>query len=1044
MSSADKTPFNLTQAQLSIWVSQKLHDDVPLHHVAHTFKIFGDIDKTIFEKAFQELVNTTEILRTVFSEADGIPYQSYEPPFTFDLEYLDLSANANEPEVRTWALQRAKRRFDLSQRTFDTALVKISNREYIWYLNLHHLITDGVTTTMIYARMSQLYSAILNGSQETFNSTGSYSDYVVFENEQRKRTIHQESRAYWKKKVSGLDELGNLYGTANASNETVSERISVPLGKQLTKQIKELAQHTDIRGWTEGSTLFTIFSTLFFIYIHRISGQQKLAIGSPTHNRTEKNFRKTPGIFIEVFPMVAEIFNDDTFLSVFRRIRMESNSFLKHAKPGILTPEIGRSFNVMLNYIMTRFNNFNGFAMKSEWLHTGHMNSAHRMQLHIADFDATGEIELIFDINASILSKADRNNFPKHFLKLLHAFLDDMNQSVKAKGLIDDVEFQKIISLGDKTDSSPRPIHESFEQQVVKTPKNIALTHENRLLTYEALNKGSNQMANYLLSQNVEEGSRVAILLKRTPEYVLSVLAVLKTGATFVPIPSNYPEERIHYLLKDSQAQLLISSDELISTLDLENIAMVSIDTLALHSEKMSDTNLPIEVAPNGIAYIIYTSGSTGNPKGVPISHQALYNHLSWAGGFYHVTESSVFPLFTSIGFDATLNAVFLPLLHGGKLMVYPEPTTGIDDSLFRVIDDNSCTFLKCTPSHLALLDDMDLKDCHIHTLIVGGEELKTHLVKSIEKNFGKTLRVFNQYGPTEAAIACIAKQYDPEVHNDDAVPIGKPIHNMDIYLLDSYKNPVPVGVIGELYICGIGVAEGYWNRPELTEEKFVPSPFNLGHNMYRTGDLARLNENGDFEYCGRTDFQVKLNGHRIELGEIENQIVRFETINRTVVLLTDRNGATSLSAYFTAFSKISLPELKNHLEGKLPNYMIPSHFKQVEEFPLSPSGKVDRIALKKWNTNVVNTTLAYTPPQNEIEELVVTIWQEVLEIPKIGIHDNFISLGGHSLAAIRVTTRINQEIEMKFPLNKVFEFPTTAEYAKYIEDTLISLMGEK
>ena len=1037
-----KTHLNLTQSQLSMWASQKLHHNVPLHRVVHTFEISGAIDEKVFESAFQKLLNEVDILRTVFSELDGIPFQSFQDNVTFKLEKVDFTPEKNKSVVDTWVLERAKKTLDISKRVFDTVLLKIEEEKYTWFLNLHHLITDGFTTSMLYARMNSIYIGILNDDLEVSNKLSSFEEYLHFESEQQKSTSNDINRSFWKEKITGLDELPKLYGAVNKTKNTITERISVPLGKLISQQLRDLAKHSDIRGWTTDSTLFNIFSSIYFIYLNRISGQKKLAISAPTHNRTEKNFRRTAGLFMEVFPMVDELCEDDTFLSVSKRIKVVSNLFLKNAKPGILTPEMRRCSNVLLNYVMTSFTKFNGFSTKSHWIHTGHMSSTYQMQLHIVDFDQTGEIELVFDINTSILDTEKRKNLPSHFLKLMNDFLKDMNKSINESGLMSDAEIENNYMIESKSAYENLSISAQFENQVARTPKNIMVIHENNSLTYEVLNKRANQLANYLVEQNVGSGSRVAILLKRCPEYLISVLGVLKTGAAFMPIPSTYPQGRIQYLLKDGDVSLLIGSTDLFETLNLTEVDVFKIDIHILSLESYATLNLSIGISSDAPAYLIYTSGSTGDPKGVQISHKALGNHLSWASEFYHVTSDSFFPFFTSIGFDATLNAIFLPMLKGGKIIVYTEPNSELDDSLFRIINDNKCTFLKCTPSHLTVLQGLDLRGSRLRTLIVGGEELKSHLAKSMLVAFGKRITIFNQYGPTEAAIACIATEFDVDEHINTFVPIGHPIPNVEIYLLDGHRNLVPIGVIGEIYIGGIGIAKSYWKRPKLTGEKFIPHPFKPGYKIYRTGDIARLNEYGDFEFLGRTDFQVKLNGHRIELGEIEGQLVQFETIDSGIVMLVDRNGAKSLTAYFTAQSPIILPQLRSYLLRKLPQNMIPSRFKQLERFPLSPSGKVDRNLLKTLQSNSIDSIEEYVAPHTEIEELVTNIWQEVLEVSKIGVKDNFVALGGHSLAAIRVTSKINQAVEFNFPLNKIFELPTITEYSVYIEDTLTKLLN--
>ena len=1042
MSKSKQPLLNLTQSQLSLWTSQKLHHNVPLHNVVHTFEIKGDINERVFEMAFQQLLKSHDVLRTKFIEIDGIPYQSFEDNFSFDLEVVDFTSDFEEALLDRWISERAKKMFDISRRSFDSALLKIEDERYIWFLNLHHLITDGVTTTMFYAHMSSIYGKISNDDPETTYDSTSFREYIRFANDQKNNPENEASHSYWKEKISGLDEPPRLYGVQNKGITTDAHRISVPLGGELSNRLKELAQRDEIKGWTKDSTLFTIFSTLYFIYLYRISGQRKLAVGTTVHNRTNKTFRKTAGFFIEVFPFVNALYEDDTFLSVSKRIKAEANGFLKNVKPGVFDLGMTRNTNVILNYIMTRFSDFNGFPMKSRWVHTGHMNSTNQMELHIVDKDNQGEFELVFDINASILDEDDRINMPNHFVMLLRAFVEDMHQSIHKPNLLSDSEFDSTLLAGNKTVGELLSIIKDFEIQVSKSPENKALQHKDFSLTYQTLNEESNRLAHYLAEQNIKGGSRVIVLLKRSPEYVISLLAILKTGATFVPVPINYPEERIQYIIDDCHASLLISSSAILNSMNFPGTRTTAIDNLRPVLRGFSTSNLPLDSSLDTIAFLIYTSGSTGKPKGVKITNRALANYIHWTNEAYIQVPFPAIPLFTSVGFDITANSVFLPLICGGSIHVYEETDLQNDLSILDVIKDNKVDFVKLTPAHLSFLKGQEYIDTKIKVIVVTGDEFKTELGQSIYQAFKGKPRIYNEYGPAEATIGCIYHEFTPNI-NSIGVPIGVPIHNMEVYILDDNKNPVPKGVIGEIYLTGTGLADGYWERPTLTEEKFVLNPFKPDTKMYRTQDLGRLNADDVLEFFGRTDFQVKINGHRIELGEIEQQITSFESIDGSVVMLDERNGLKNLSAYFTAKVPIKLPELRLHLSKRLPRYMIPLYYLQIEEFPLSSNGKVDRKSLRTLNTCLVDSKMKYTAPRSEIEEVLAKIWQEVLGVPKVGVHDNFIALGGHSLMAIRITTRINKEIETNFSLNKIFELPSIAEYAKFIEETLSSLLEE-
>ena len=1382
MSSLNSKYSNLTKSQLSLWTSQKLHPNVPLNNVVHTFEISGPIKRDVFEAAFKRLIKETDVLRSVFSEIDGIPYQSFQQSFEFELEMIDVYSSKIDIALDDWILNRAQNVLDISKRVFDTALLKIEDDKYIWFLNMHHLITDGVTTSILYDRMSSNYSALLKGSLEILEPSPPFEDYIAFEINEQTNTNNDSNRSFWKEHLNGIEDVPKLYGTNTNGSNTKIDRYKIPIGKQLSEQLKEFALQADFRGWTEQATIFNILATVFYVFLNRVSNQKKIAIGTTTHNRTTKNFRKTPGYFIEVFPLLNVLQDEDTFLTLYQRVKSSMNTFLKNVKPGIFEPNMGRSTNVILNYITTKFNDFNGFPTKSEWIYTGHMSSANQMIFHIADFDDSGEFEFIFDINTSILSNERRKTIPDQFLRLLKAFLENFNQSIFRPSLVGYEKNDAVFSIGKIKTIDKLTILDHFENQVAKSPENIALVHNAQVLTYDDLNIRINQFAHFLIAQGIGTESRVCILLKRSTEYVISVLAVLKTGATFIPISSDQPSERIKFILSDANCSLLITNSELAEQIRGSSTPIISLENNQYEIDQMSRIGLNISIQKEDLAYILYTSGSTGNPKGVLISHGSLVNYLSWANSFYKADESFVFPLFTSIGFDLTITSTFLPLITGGELIIYKESSHGPDISLMEVLEENKVNSIKLTPSHLALIQGNDNSTSHIKTMIVGGEDFKTKIATNIQESFGEDLRIFNEYGPTESTVGCMVSRFDKTKHTETSVPIGLPINGVQAYIFDDHMNLVPEGVIGSLFIGGVGLAEGYLNLAELTTEKFAQNPFNSGEKLYQTGDLARINSDGEYEYLGRVDEQIKLRGFRIELTDIEANLLKHESVENTAVVVIenekaipenevincsecglpsnypntdfDENGVchvcnafkgykeqaqkyfktedelrklliskrglgpnydcisllsggkdstyilaqlinmglkvlaftldngyisdqakgnidrivsklnvdhiygstehmnkifidslhrhqnvcngcfktiytlatqialekqvpfvvTGLSrgqffetrlteelfwdenadvakiddtilearklyhqeedavknlmdvsafnndetfkkvqfvdfyrysdvsleemlvflkekvdwvrptdtgrstnctinqlgiyvhkkekgysnysfpyswdvrmghktrtetleeinevidevevkrimqeigyiesseseleqnrlvGYYTGKQKLSSIKLTNHLKKELPAHMIPTHFKYIKELPLTANGKVDKSALKTLNNSQLDMETPFVAPEGEIEELLASIWKEVLRLKQVGIHDDFIALGGHSLAAIRVTARINEEIELNFQLNKIFEFPTIKEYSDLIEETLTKLLNE-
>lgn len=1379
---SEQSSHQLTQSQELLWTSQKLFPNVPINNVPYAFWISGNIDTALFQKSFQKLVDSVDVLRLVFEDVNGTPIQHVLPEWDYPLETKSFEASS-DTEIKTWLQQRAKRKFDFSKPLFDSALIRANDKKHIWFLNLHHLVTDAATSVILFKTMSAIYNSLRDVDPNTLRVVPSYMDYVDFENSKQPDQDTKDLKSYWREKANFISDGKGLYGKRNRLNITETERVSLVLNKGTADQIATVLEDPLMRSWTKELAILNFFATILAAYLFRLSGQKKLAIGIPLHNRTSRSFKDTAGLLMEIFPLVIEIDEEDTFKTLFNRVKLTTADLLKQSDFGVTSADANRNVNVIFNYITTQFPSFSGFPSTAEWIHPEHCDPSHHMRCHLYDMNGTGELELTFDLNKGVFDNENIPNVQNQFLHLLESFLQDNETPICSLALLLGKEVE--IYLKDlqsiQIDDKQHFVVDVFEKRVRLHPENIALTNGNQTYTFKALDEKANQLARYLIKKGVGPEKRVAIHLYRSPEYIVSVLAVLKTGATFIPIPSNQTEGRIQFILKDSNCSLVITDKKLEKNIADLTLPLIDLNDTDAEIQAESKTGLKTE-NKGKVAYILYTSGSTGNPKGVAISNNALYNYLDWAGEYYGISEASIFPLFTSIGFDLTITSTFLPLLKGGQLIVYKEPEIGPDVALFQVLGANIVNTVKLTPSHLGFLKDRDLSNSSIKTLIVGGEDFKTELARSVFKSIGSDLEIYNEYGPTEATVGSVVAKFDSENHTDISVPIGRSIKNMAALVLDSHLNLVPKGVTGELYLTGKGLAEGYLNLKGLTEQKFLTNPFDTNTKLYRTGDLARYNDRWELEYLGRVDEQIKLRGYRIELPDIEANLASHPLVENTAVILVegeervveedvinctecglpsnyptadfDANGVchlcnsfkkykqkadryfkteedlkslltsvkgknpeydclsllsggkdstyilaqlvnmgmkvlaftldngyisnqakaniqnvveklgvdhiygstehmnkifvdslerhknvcdgcfktiytlstqvalekripfivTGLSrgqffetrlteelfwntdfeakqiddtilearklyhkeddavrrlldvsafddestfdkvqfidfyrysdvsleemirfleektawkrptdtgrstnclinqvgiyvhkkqkgysnysfpyswdvrlghktrqetlneineyiredevlrimdeigyiepkesdmdmqrlvGYYSGPSKLSTNELKRHLKKELPDYMVPTHFKYVEEFPLTVNGKIDKASLKSLSLAQLDMDSAFVAPSGEIEEALAKIWKDVLKLKQVGAEDNFISLGGHSLAAIRVSARVKEEFELDVPLNKVFEFQTIASYASYVEETIIALLEE-
>lgn len=884
---------NLTRSQLLIWTGQRINPKVPLYNMAMSFDLKGRIEEIHFQQAFQTLIDGCDALRTVIHTTEGIPHQEVLPSLTSNLETLDWSNRQVEhEEIKAWATERSLKNFNLSEPMFDAVLIKKSDEQYIWFLNQHHLITDGWSVGVLYKKMAELYGMSLQGRLSEATVLPPYRDYRNHELTLRQTAGRNSVTEYWNEKLKSLPIAPTLYGQ-NVATGANSERNHISLGPDRSAKLKALVQENDLRAWTQDLSLFNVFATVLTAYLYRVSGQQNLAFGTPSHNRVKPVYKNTSGLFIELFPISTEIEPNERFNTLYDKIRIEAFEFLKHAQPGAASPELSRSFNVVLNYINAQFSDFGEFPMSSDWVHPNAADSAHSIRLQVHDFDKTGSIHLCFDLNTTLFDEKLRRQIPVHFLSMLDAFIEDRSSMIQEVAMNDQSSpFENIEIIRDKKPSVNNVI-ESFEQKAKLNPKAIVIDFEGNVIDYGQLNDRVNQLARLLRKKGLKKGERAAIYMRRNPNMVIAILATLKTGATYVPIDTNYAGARSSAILKDADATILITQSD--RKLDFEiphNQPSLFLDELDCELTQESTSNLAENISPEGLAYIMYTSGSTGLPKGVMVSHGSLAHYLSWAIEKYEADASLSAALFTATGFDLTVSSLFLPLTCGGKMVIYKEPESSPDLSIFTVLEENKVNFIKLTPSHLGLINNKKYPNLKIKTVIIGGEDLKWDVASSAQTILGTNTHLYNEYGPTEATVGCVAHCFDITEKPRVSVPIGIPISLTQSYLLDDFLNPVPDGVTGELFISGVGLADGYWKQDDLTKESFLSNPFEQGKKMYKTGDLVRLNEAGLLDYLGRKDEQVKIGGRRIELAEIEQTLETHSEVTGATVQLRSKSRA--------------------------------------------------------------------------------------------------------------------------------------------------------
>ena len=871
MTAAEVLP--LTDSQMLIWTGQQLAPAAPIYNMAFRFSIEKALAPARFRRAFQELLKSSDALRTVVETRGGMPFQKILPAVDFEVPIIDLSVASDPGQAATaWCDRQCQTPFRLEERLFDTALIRIAPQHWIWYLGMHHLISDAISFRVAFQRVSEFYAA---GRHDDFSvkTFSQFRDYVISVSSRRKGTTSKQRL--------GPTPLPRLYGEPSGANSYQGPRRSCPLSVETTRQLEALAAGPESRSLSRDLSRFNVYATLIFAFLYRISGEKDLTIGAPFHNRSSATFKNTLGLFIELFPISVSLTEGDTFLSLLQKVKVASNRFLQQATSE--RPAATDQFNTVFNFIPTHFGTFADAPTQTEWLHPAGCDRQHVLRIHFQQFDVSQCPEIKFDFNAEVFGPGLQTEMLNHFVIMARAMTQDWET------VIEEIDLPSQRVLLPKTEPSleevpPNSVWASFRRQVEMHPQATALRYGKLIVSYSELQRQSERVARFLQTRGVTAGSYVVVALPRSPGYMAAILGVLQCGAAFVPADPDWPPPRIRSVIDQSQAALVIGDSAGPSNLPMDCQAIfASIDEIeaSTHPGPLEPVDLTADMA----AYVLFTSGSTGQPKGVEVSHRALANYVNWASRFYDQGHRLAFPLFTPTTFDLTMTSIFVPLASGGSIVVYPQPPrTQADITLLDVLRDDLVDIIKLTPAHVSLLQGRVAIAARVRQLILGGENLTSAVARQALRIFGDDTRIHNEYGPTEATVGCLVHTFDPARDIGASIPIGRPIDNMQAWILDERRRPVPAGRPGELYLAGAGLARGYLGQPAWTAEKFVIHPQALRGTLYQTGDIARLNQQGEFEFLGRVDEQVKIRGARIELAEIEHALTRHPAITAAAV----------------------------------------------------------------------------------------------------------------------------------------------------------------
>ncbi len=968
---------------------------------------------------------------------DGPPVQVIVPEGSVVLSTVDLSAltgGEQESELQREIMASVRARFDLaSGPLIRCKLLRLTSTRHVFLLIVHHAVFDDWSLNIFRKELSLFYAAFLKG--ETANLPAlpiQYADYAVWQRRWLQGSALEKQLEYWRKRLEGAPELLEMptdrpRPAVNRYRGATMDRV---LPKSLATKLKELSQ-------AEGATFFMTTLAAVQALLHRYTGAEDIAVGSVIADRNRTELEGLIGFLVNTLVMRGDLSGDPTFRTLLRRTREMALAAYSHQDLPFeklveaLRPQRDGSYSPLFQVMFQLENTAEPTRLPGLELtcKTISSNTA-KFDLTFLIRDAADSLKVEVEYNTDLFDAATISRMLGHYQTLLQAAAANPDRQLSNLPLLSEAEQQQLLVEWNRTRADypkARYVHELFSEQAAKTPDAVAVVYGDRQLTYRELDAKSNQLARHLRKCGVKADTLVGVLVERSLEMVIALLGILKAGGAYVPLDPRYPRDRVEFVLKDAAAGILLTQTALAA--DMPGAAhAIRLDDDWARIAAESDAKLESATGGADLAYVIYTSGSTGLPKGVEIPHEALVNFLQSMKAAPGLSAADVLLAVTTISFDIAGLELFLPLITGAKLVVLSREDATDGFRLLHHLTAHNATVLQATPATWRLLLDVNWPGSPKLKMLCGGEAMPRDLADQLLAKGGE---LWNMYGPTETTIWSSVARVMP---GQPLIHIGRPIANTGIFILDAQLNPTPIGVPGELHIGGTGLARGYHNREKLTAEKFIKDPFAKDPNarIYKTGDLARYLPDGNIEHLGRLDHQVKLRGFRIELGEIETVLNEHPGIAASAVAAReDAPGDKRLVAYVVnANGAIKPSELREHLRTKLPDYMVPAAFVTLDKLPLTPNGKVDRKALPKPDLETNADKNTFVAPATPTEMALAHVWSEVLGIKQIGVNDNFFTLGGHSILAVRLINKINKSMNFTVPIPVFFQNPTIGKLA--------------
>jgi amino acid adenylation domain-containing protein len=1036
-------PSTLSFAQERMWFFYQLEPDNPFYNNSTILNFKGFLDLEVLEKAVNKIVQRHEILRTNFVLTNNQPTQIVSPNQTISIPVGDLQELPSEVqhvEIKRLVKQEAQKPFNLTTGALlRTKLLRLGQQSHILILTIHHIISDGWSIGVLIQELVALYeSFVTNAPCSLTDLPVQYADFAEWHRQWLQGDRLQQQLDYWKQQLAGVPPVLHLpTDLQRPSVQTFRGDIEkFYLDRELTQQLRQICH-------TSGATLFMVLLTAFSILLYRYSGQDDIVIGSPIANRNRVEIEKLIGFFANTLALRVHISGDPTYLELLNRVKEMALAAYSHQDLPfeILVDELKIERHLSHNALFQVV-----FALQNTSLPTVKLpdlelssdinfdNGTVRFDLEVHLWESPEGLKGDLVYSTDLFDSTTIKRLIGNFQTLLREIVKNPQRSISDLPILTEIERHQLLVEWNQTKTlypRDRTIHEIFEEQVETNPHAVAIIFQEQQLTYQQLNQRANQLARHLQKLGVRSNVLVGIYIERSVEMIVGLLGILKAGGAYLPIDPTYPQERLDLTIKDAQVQTILTLNKFAPKLS-NGLKVVCLDSDWLDICQEVDTNPNRSSTSEHLAYVEYTSGSTGKPKGVCIIHRSVVR-LVKNTNYLDFDSDQVLLQLAPISFDASTFELWGSLLNGAKLAIMPPHTPSLEE-LGQAIREYQVTTLWLTTGLFNLMVDERLEDLRpLRYLLAGGDSLSVPHVQKLLKEL-KNTQLINGYGPTENTTFTCCYAITRVAQLGGTVPIGRPIANSQVYILDRKLQPVPIGVSGELYIGGDGLSQGYLYNSTLTAEKFIANPFDRSNSeyLYRTGDLAKYRADGNIDFLGRTDFQVKIRGFRIELNEIEAVLAQHQDVREVLVIAReDWLGSKQLLAYVVPEDNLGGNKslinvsLRDFLRAKLPDYMVPASIVILDAMPLNANGKIDRKKLPAPSGDILRDEQDFVAPSSLTETKIANVWSQVLGLDRVGINDNFFDIGGNSLLVIQVHTKLQEILGQDISIVNLFRYPT-------------------